>query len=112
MLANFSTTTASLRNAHAGVYNEVSTMKRMGVLALRIWLLALLVVTGLMGANQTANAAINVQTVATGLGTNGGPVGIDYLLPTNQILVSVNFDQGLPYNFEVVNTNGTHNQFS
>jgi hypothetical protein len=40
------------------------------------------------------------------------PVGIDHHQPTNKVVLSVNFPNGQPYNFELVDVFGTRQQFS
>lgn len=40
------------------------------------------------------------------------PVGIDHHQPTNQVVISVNYPSGQPYNFELVDIYGNHQQFS
>jgi hypothetical protein len=40
------------------------------------------------------------------------PVGIDHHTPTNKIVMSVYYPTGSPYNFELVNYDGTRAQFS
>lgn len=40
------------------------------------------------------------------------PVGIDYHVPSNSVVMSVNYSSGSPINFELVHQNGNHNQFS
>src|SRR5207249_10409922 len=40
------------------------------------------------------------------------PNGIDYHEPSDTVIVSVNYSSGLPYDFERINRDGTHVQFS
>ena len=40
------------------------------------------------------------------------PIGIDHHEPTNSVVVSVNYSTGSPHNFELLNLDGTHTQFS
>src|SRR5829696_4637363 len=40
------------------------------------------------------------------------PVGIDHHEPTNQVILSVHYSNGSPYNFELVAPDGTRTQFS
>ncbi len=40
------------------------------------------------------------------------PIGIDYHEPTNTVVMSVNYDNGAPLNFERVQLDGTHQPFS
>lgn len=39
-------------------------------------------------------------------------IGIDCHLPTNKVVVSVNYSTGQPYNFELIASNGSRTQFS
>lgn len=40
------------------------------------------------------------------------PIGIDYHEPTNSIVMTVNYSEGIPLNFERVEADGTHEPFS
>lgn len=40
------------------------------------------------------------------------PIGIDYHEPTNSVVISANYSSGSPHNFERINLDGTHVQFS
>jgi len=41
------------------------------------------------------------------------PIGVDYYVPSNCVILSVNYsDNGIPWNFELVDSNGQTNQFS
>jgi hypothetical protein len=40
------------------------------------------------------------------------PIGIDYHEPTHTVIVTANYPSGLPYNFERIEADGTHQQFS
>ena len=40
------------------------------------------------------------------------PIGIDHYSPTNSVVMSVNYSGGFPHNFELVQADGTHVQFS
>lgn len=40
------------------------------------------------------------------------PIGIDHFEPTNEVVLSVNYSTGQPFNFETVSLDGTHTQFS
>jgi len=53
--------------------------------------------------------AITLTPLATGF---NNPVGIDYHRPSNSLVMSINYPTGQPYNFELVDQNGTHTQFS
>jgi uncharacterized repeat protein (TIGR01451 family) len=44
--------------------------------------------------------------------TFNNPIGIDFHEPTGELLMSVNYDSGLPHNFDLVAANGTPTQFS
>src|SRR3712207_4725421 len=53
--------------------------------------------------------AITLTPLATGF---NNPIGIDYHRPTDSLVISINYSTGQPYNFELVDQNGTHTQFS
>ena len=56
-------------------------------------------------------AAITLTPISAGF--SNGMIGIDHHQPTNQVVVSVNYNTGgLPYNFELVAADGTKTQFS
>jgi len=40
------------------------------------------------------------------------PIGIDHFESTNEVVISVNYSTGIPFNFETVSLNGTHTPFS
>ncbi len=63
----------------------------------------------LFGAPVLPVSAINLTQIST---TFNNPIGIDYHEPTNSIVVSVNYPSGQPHNFERINFDGTHVQFS
>ena len=44
--------------------------------------------------------------------TFNNPIGIDYHEPTNTVLVSVNYPEGVPSGFERIEFDGAHEQFS
>ena len=67
-------------------------------------LLALAAVFGCPAAD-----AITFTPIATGF---NNPVGIDHHAPTNRLVLSVNYPDGLPYNFELVAADGSRQQFS
>jgi len=53
------------------------------------------------------------QITLTPIGTPfNNPIGIDHHEPTNQVVMSVNYSGGTPYNFELVAADGTRTQFS
>ena len=53
------------------------------------------------------------QITLTPIGTPfNNPIGIDHHEPTNQVVMSVYYGGGTPYNFELVAANGTRTQFS
>ena len=61
----------------------------------------------------TAVANVHAQTIvvepiATGF---NNPIGIDHHEPTNQVVLSVNYPNGVPINFELVGTDGTRTPF-
>ncbi len=53
--------------------------------------------------------AITLTTISTAF-TN--PVGIDHYEPQNKVVISANYPNGQPHNFELVAANGTHSVFS
>lgn len=53
--------------------------------------------------------AITLTPLATGF---PNPIGIDYHRPTDSLVMSINYSTGQPYNFELVDQNGNHTQFS
>jgi hypothetical protein len=53
--------------------------------------------------------AITLTPITTGF---NNPIGIDHHEPTNQVVMSVNYPTGQPYNFELVASDGTRTQFS
>jgi hypothetical protein len=64
----------------------------------------------LPGANITSSpATITLVPISTPFNS---PVGIDHHTPTNKIVMSVYYPNGSPYNFELVNYDGTRAQFS
>ena len=40
------------------------------------------------------------------------PVGIDYHEPTGKVVISLNWSDGIPHNFELVDRSGAHTPFS
>jgi hypothetical protein len=52
---------------------------------------------------------VNLVDIATGF---NAPIGVDYHSPTNSLILSANYPSGNPHNFELVDTNGVHTQFS
>jgi PKD repeat protein len=40
------------------------------------------------------------------------PIGVDYYEPTNEMLLSVNFSSGQPFNFELIAADGSQSQFT
>src|SRR5262249_21714481 len=62
--------------------------------------------------NTNPIPTIKLTTVATSF---NAPIGVDYYIPSNCLIVSVNYAPvggGYPYNFELVSSNGVHSQFS
>ncbi|MEP7105672.1 MAG: hypothetical protein ABI838_07485, partial [Chloroflexota bacterium] len=56
-----------------------------------------------------AATPITLTPVSTGF---PNPIGLDYYQPSNQLLRSVNWPNGSPYNFALVAADGTQSQFS
>jgi hypothetical protein len=69
---------------------------------------ALLASMFLFAATASADL-INLKDIATGFNS---PIGVDYHQPTNSLILSANYPSGNPHNFELVDTNGVHTQFS
>src|SRR4030095_6885952 len=70
------------------------------------------VLTGLLGASATlaaAGADLKLTQISTPFPS---PIGIDYHEPTDSVVMSVNYASGNPFNFERVEADGTHVQFS
>ncbi|HTB61660.1 MAG TPA: RHS repeat-associated core domain-containing protein [Polyangia bacterium] len=68
------------------------------------------------GPNQTASELLGappptftLQPISTAFNS---PVGIGYYQPTNQMIMSVNCCDGEPHNFDIVDAQGNHQQFS
>jgi hypothetical protein len=55
------------------------------------------------------NTTIVLTPIATGF---NNPVGIDHHEPERKVVMSVNYPDGIPYNFELVDADGTRTQFS
>jgi hypothetical protein len=53
--------------------------------------------------------AITLTPIATGF---NNPIGIDHDQPSGKVVMSVNYPSGLPYNFELVASDGTRTPFS
>ncbi len=62
-----------------------------------------------LGPEQASGATVQMTAIATGFNQ---PIGIDHHDPTNKVVMSVNYPNGLPYNFELVAADGTRTQFS
>lgn len=62
-----------------------------------------------LGTTPAFALDLNFTAVSTPFNT---PIGIDHFEPTNEVVISVNYASGNPYNFETVASNGTHAQFS
>ena len=54
-------------------------------------------------------SAITLTPITTGF---NGIIGIDHYEPTNQVVVSVNYANGIPYNFELIAADGSRTQYS
>jgi RHS repeat-associated protein len=68
------------------------------------------------GPNQTASELLGappptftLQRISTGFNS---PVGIGYYQPTNQMMMSVNCCAGEPHNFDLIDGQGNHQQYS
>ena len=58
-----------------------------------------------------AGSAFAITLTPIGSGFNQ-IIGIDHYEPANQVVISVNYPTGLPYNFELVASDGTRTQYS
>ncbi len=74
---------------------------------------AVLFTAGLVGfVNRTIASAGPTAVTLTALATGfPHPIAIDYYEPTNQVIVSDNYSNGLPHNFDLVAANGTFSAF-
>jgi hypothetical protein len=63
----------------------------------------------LLLGTESGAATIKLSRVPTAFNS---PIGIDYHEPTGSLVMSVNYPTGLPHNFERVEPNGAHVQFS
>lgn len=59
--------------------------------------------------NSGVPSAITLVPIST---TFNSPIGIDYHHPSNSVIMSVNYSNGQPYNFEFVHQDGSHSPFS
>ena len=59
--------------------------------------------------NSGAVSALTLVPIST---TFNSPIGIDYHHPSNSVIMSVNYSNGQPYNFEFVYQDGSHSPFS
>ena len=68
---------------------------------------------GIPNKNDPINDGDPPTITLTGISTTfNSPIGIDYHEPTNSVVVSVNYPTGTPSGFELIQQNGTHQQFS
>jgi hypothetical protein len=59
--------------------------------------------------NDGDPATIKLTAISTTFST---PIGIDYHQPTNSVVMSANYPTGVPFNFERIEQDGSHQQFS
>jgi len=64
---------------------------------------------GLTGSGSGQSGEIELTEISTGF---NNPIGIDHHAPTNQVVISVNYDTGTPNNFELVSGDGSRTTFS
>ncbi len=68
---------------------------------------------GIINSKDTFNdgppPAISLTQIST---TFNNPIGIDFHEPTNTVVMSVNYSNGAPLNFERIENDGTHQPFS
>src|SRR5947208_15565045 len=80
------------------------------MLGLAVVLFTILVsVTLVIALPQPAYATITLTPISTSFNQI---VGIDHHVGNNKVMVSVNYDTGSHYNFELVEPDGTRAQFS
>ena len=77
--------------------------------ALAIPIVAVTALVGLALTPVAAQASVTLTEISTPF---NGPVGIDHYAPTNQVLLTVNYPSGNPFNFELVSADGTHTGYS
>jgi hypothetical protein len=54
-------------------------------------------------------AQVTLTPVAIGF---NNPISVDYFAPTNEVILSTNYPNGSPYNFELVSSTGVRTQFT
>lgn len=62
-----------------------------------------------LGHLASAQAGITLTQIST---TFNSPIGIDYHAPSDSVIISANYPNGLPHNLERINFDGTHTGFS
>jgi hypothetical protein len=73
----------------------------------------LLLLVGLYFLALTNPALASTTIRLTPVSTNfNNPIGVDYYEPTNKVLLSVNYPNGEPNNFDLVGSDGTHSPFT
>ena len=72
------------------------------------WRQSLMTIASLALAGGTVEA-IELIPISTPFNS---PIGIDYHEPTDSVVLSVNYSNGQPHNFERVETDGSHQMFS
>lgn len=67
----------------------------------------------IVGATILSTEAFAIPINFTAISTPfNRPIGIDYYEPTNSVVLSANYSNGLPSNFEIIKQDGTRTQFS
>jgi RHS repeat-associated protein len=61
------------------------------------------------GFGSHAGGSVTFTKISTNF---NNPIGIDYYQPNNSVVVSVNYSGGQPHNFEQIQPDGSHVQFS
>src|ERR1700733_12599243 len=59
--------------------------------------------------NTNLIPTITLTTIADNIPS---PIDVDYFPPSNSVILTVNYNSGVPYNFELVDTNGNTNAFT
>ncbi len=79
------------------------------ILALLAVPFAAMSATPTLAADAVAAGSVSLTPIATGF---PNPIGIGYYAPTNQVVMSVNYRNGEPNNFDILNNDGTFTPFS
>lgn len=76
-------------------------------------LMTILLTTSILMSSGLVSQAYALDLTFTPISTIfNNPIGIDHFEPTNEVVMSVNYFSGTPFNFETVASDGTHAPFS